>query len=377
MTTIFTQGDAMRVRLAFAIALGAGGSMLAPANLHAQERFTLSGSEVTVHNLAGSLQVVGASGGSTVIEVRRVGRDAGELRIVPGTSTLRVIYPRNEVVYPGMQGSSETNLNVNDDGTFGNSEGSRRVRVSSPNRGSPGAMEAGAEITVHLPPGVTFNGHVAVGNAIVRDVRANVGMNTYSGGIQASGVHGNLSLRSSSGGVEARDVEGDVSVRAASGGVSLENVRGSDIAVRAASGRITATGLSAPTVELKASSGHVRAEGITGERVAITSASGNVTVRSLSAADARVSSASGSVEADLAAAPRVGEFRAVSGSVALRVPEGIGATVELRTASGGITVDVPLRVTEQRRGYTAGTIGDGSSRISARTTSGRIRLSGR
>lgn len=369
----------MHARLGHAgLALALGAQFGAPS-LQAQERFTLTGRELAIHNLVGTVQIVAGTGSNTEIEVTRSGRDAAQLRIVPGTSTLRVIYPRDEIVYPRMGRGSETTLDVRDDGTFGRGStgGSRRVRISGTDRASSGALEAAADIVVRVPAGVRLTTHTAVGDAQIRGVNGVTNVNNSSGNITATGVRGELELRTASGNVEANDIDAQLSVRTASGGVTLENVRGSSLSVQVASGGIDATQLRAPTVELKTASGRLRVADIQTERLTLHSASGSVSARSVATDEARLSTASGSIDLDLSRPVRVAELRSASGSVNLRVPEGMGATLELHTTSGGIHVDPPMTVTSSRRGYTTGTIGDGSARISARTTSGSVSVRSR
>jgi hypothetical protein len=356
---------------------------LAVAPLHAQERYTLSGSEVTIHNLAGTMQVVAGSGSATEVVITRMGRDAQELRVVPATSgnasSLRVLYPRDDILYPRMSRSSQTTLEVRGDGTFGGGvRGSgRRVTIASPDRAVSGAMEAAADIIVRVPTGVRLTTHLAVGDVEVSGVSGTFSVNTVSGTVNASNVRGNVSLRATSGRVHASAVEGDVTVRTASGNVRLDNISGRGVSVNVSSGSIEANALRAPTVELKTSSGRVRGGDIHAERLTIASSSGSVAARSVAADEAKLTTASGSVELELIGPARVTELRAVSGSVTLRVPQNMGATVDLRTTSGGIAVSAPMIVSSSRRGHTSGTIGDGSGQISARTTSGSITVSTR
>jgi DUF4097 and DUF4098 domain-containing protein YvlB len=60
--------------------------------------------------------------------------------------------------------------------------------------------------------------------------------------------------------------------------------------------------------------------------------------------------------------------------VTLRVPESIGAEVNLETGSGDIDSDLPITIRGQSRGELRGTIGNGASRITVSTGSGGIRI---
>jgi hypothetical protein len=86
---------------------------------------------VAVYNLAGRVEVVRGSGSDVVVRIARGGADASELRLatgdVGGRSTLRVIYPSDEIVYPAMGRGSNNSQSVRADGTFGDGGNSRRA----------------------------------------------------------------------------------------------------------------------------------------------------------------------------------------------------------------------------------------------------------
>ena len=63
------------------------------------ERYTMSGSEIAIYNLVGSIRAIGGSGSDVVVTVARAGKDASQLRVengpLGGRSALRVIHSRN------------------------------------------------------------------------------------------------------------------------------------------------------------------------------------------------------------------------------------------------------------------------------------------
>jgi hypothetical protein len=293
--------------------------------LAAQERFTLSGRELTIYNLAGDVELVSGSGNVTELEIRRIGRDAARLQLVPGAdgSTFHVIYPASDIAYPGprrtFQGQFTTT--VADDGGFGrNAQRGRRVRISSLDRAPADALEAGADILVRVPAGVRVRTIVAVGNIHARDVSAGLDLlNTSSGGIDVERVRGDITLSTNSGSVNVTDVEGNVTLRARSGAAELRNARGGAIWVKVLSGGIRADQLQASKIELETA----------------------------------------------------------SGPIDLQVPANMGATLELETGSGRIDVTGPMTITSKRTGYTAVRIGDGRARLTAKTGSGNVTASSR
>jgi hypothetical protein len=294
-------------------------------NLAAQERFTLSGRELTIYNLAGDIELVRGSGTVTELEIRRFGRDGARLRLAPGAdgSTFHVIYPASDIAYPGERSTfqGQITMTVADDGTFGRGTGrGRRVRISSLDRAPADALEAGAHILVRVPAGVRVRTRVAVGNTRARDVSAGLDLlNTSSGGIDVERVQGDITLSTNSGSVNVSDVEGNVTLRAMSGAAELQNVHGGAIWVKVLSGGINADQLQAPNIELETA----------------------------------------------------------SGSIDLRVPEKMGATLELETRSGRIDVTGPMTITYQRSGFKAVRIGDGRAHVTATTSSGNVTASTR
>jgi hypothetical protein len=314
----------MRTLLRLALLSPAAASLFSD-KLAAQERFALSGREVTIYNLAGDVQLVRGSGNVTELEIRRVGRDAERLRLVPGAngSTFHVIYPASDIVYPGAHSTFQGSITmtVADDGTFGRAmQGRRRVRISSRDRAPADAFEAAADILVRVPAGVRVRTRLVVGKTQARDVSAALDLlNTSSGGIDVDRVRGDITLSSNSGSLNVTDVEGNVTLRAMSGSVELQNVRGGAMRVQVLSGGIRADQLRAPQIELETA----------------------------------------------------------SGPIDLRVPANMGATLELETRSGSIDVTDRMTITTQRRGYTVVRIGDGRARVSAKTGSGNVTVGSR
>src|SRR5688500_16978372 len=86
------------------------------------ERHTLSGDDVAIYQVVGTLRVVAGTGRDVTVEVTRRGRDAGETTIeqgvVSGRETLR-IFPRSErIVYPALRGRGVVRADLLRDGTF-------------------------------------------------------------------------------------------------------------------------------------------------------------------------------------------------------------------------------------------------------------------
>jgi DUF4097 and DUF4098 domain-containing protein YvlB len=110
------------------------------------------------------------------------------------------------------------------------------------------------------------------------------------------------------------------------------------------------------------------------ERIVIDTGSGGIDLLRSGARDVRLDTGSGSVEAELGTVIDRLVVDTGSGSVSLRLPENLGATLEIETGSGGIEVDFPVAITRRARDELRGTIGDGRGRITIDTGSGSVRI---
>ena len=343
----------MRVRNAVLMVTGMAVALSAPAG--AQERYTVGGSEVAIYNLAGEVEVVGGSGPDVVVEVMRGGSDGEQLTVevgeVRGRETLRVVYPSDRVVYEARGWRGNTELRVNDDGTFGGGRGGDRVKVSGSGRG----LEAHANLRITVPPGKDVAVYLAAGEITASDVSSDLRLDTHSGAVEARGIRGDLLVDTGSGSVVVEDVGGAVSVDTGSGSVTINGVNGGD-------------------VRIDTGSGGVRGSDITAGSVSVDTGSGGVELLRVGSADVFVDTGSGSVEVEITTDIDRLEVDTGSGSVTVRMPADVGATVEVETGSGGIDVDLPLRIRSVRRDYLRGEIGDGRGRIVIDTGSGSIRL---
>src|ERR1700752_3318455 len=85
-------------------------------------RHTITGTDVWIYNLLGTLEVVRGEGAAVVAEVTLHGKDAENLRVEngpgDGRQALRVIYPGDRIVEPEFGHHTTSTLRVNDDGTF-------------------------------------------------------------------------------------------------------------------------------------------------------------------------------------------------------------------------------------------------------------------
>jgi lia operon protein LiaG len=340
---------------------------LAPAAGHAQERYALGGEHVAIYNLAGEIEVVGTTSGQVTVEVRRGGRDSGDLRVevgrTGGTHALRVVYPSQRVVYQAdtrswlgsgrwLGSRSTTQLNVREDGTWGgDGPRGRSVRISTGGSG----MEAHADLRVGVPRGQRVDLHLGVGRVNAENVDGRVHLQTSSGAIAASRMAGALVARTGSGRIQVDGMAGALAVRSGSGAIRVTQVEGDSVSIRTGSGSVTGDGVAASLVRVRTGSGGIRMDRSAGR-------------------DVHLQTGSGSVTAELVGAVDTVRVRTGSGGVTLHLFEGLDATVGIRTGSGRIETDFPILVRTQARRELSGVIGEGRGTIQVNTGSGSVRL---
>ena len=342
------------VALAAAIAASAGAQT--------PERHSLSGAAVAVYNVAGRVRLVAGTGSAVVVDVARGGADGGQLRVekgeLRGRETLRVIYPDERIVYPGMGRGSNTRTRIRDDGTFGDAGdrgdrgfGGRQIEVRGDGRG----VEAWADLTIAVPRGQKLAVHLIAGQANVANVDGDLLVDVASADVTAERTRGRLVVDAGSGRVRVDGAEGDLLIDTGSGSTEVRGSKGSELRVDAGSGDVTLDDVDAPTVDVDVGSGRTRLS--------------RVRTR-----DLRLDSGSGSVEVGLAQDVESVRIDTGSGSVTLRIPESLGAELDVDAGSGGISTDIPVTVTRRERDRLVGRIGDGRGRIVIDAGAGRVRI---
>lgn len=331
-----------------------------PAIAQQVERYSISGDDIAIYNLAGVLRVEAGSGSDVTVEVTRGGRDAGKLRIergpVRGHETLRVIYPDDAIVYGEDYGGS-TSLDVREDGTFGDSHGrrwsgGRRVRISGSGRG----LEAHADLRIAVPAGKRLAAYLAVGQAFVSNVNGDLRVDVSSANVTADHTKGSLYVDTGSGDVRVTDADGDLNLDTGSGNVAVSGARGGDVKLDTGSGDVTAERITADAVNFDTGSGEVRASAIKARDVTIDTGSGGVRLDLLSDVE--------SLSVDTG-----------SGDVTINVPGDFGAHVDIDTGSGGIELrGVTIRTTRLESDHLTGEIGDGRGDVKISTGSGGVTL---
>ena len=226
----------------------------------AQETFELAGEAAAIWNLAGMVSISG--GGSVVtVAVRRGGSGADRLEIQTGpinldegvgrVSSLRVVYPGDEVKYG--EGDSNDEVRVRDDGTFYRGNGGRKVKI----RSSGSGLDAHADLDVRVPSGSRVLVYLAVGQVEVTNVDGDLTVDVGSADIRASGTRGSLVLDTGSGDIELDGARGDVVLDTGSGDVEVNGVSDGELLVDTGSGDVTGGDISVTALNVDTGSGDV------------------------------------------------------------------------------------------------------------------------
>lgn len=338
-------------------------SLLAITTSLAAQSYSLTGDRVAIYNIAGMVTVSGGGSGPVKVGVETQGSDAKQLTIETGTirgaETLRVLYPDDDIIYPAMGRGSNTQMQIRDDGTWGNfgdrkwNERDQRRRVQI--RGSGRGVEAHANLTITIPAGKTVGIYTGVGRVDVTNVDGNLSVDVGSADITSRGTKGELSLDTGSGDIRVDNAQGRVELDTGSGSVTLNGAKGDKLSIDTGSGDVIATSVEADETEIDTGSGSIRIDGLTTRRLSLDTGSGDV-------------------RATLVTTPDVTEVDTGSGEVVLRLPSDASAMVDLETGSGDFTVDLPLSVTHKEESNLRGKLGSGRGRITIETGSGDISL---
>ena len=334
-------------------------ALIAAPSLSAQSgTYPIHGDDLVIYNLAGVLRVEPGTGSDVVVVVETGGSDAGRLTVatgaVRGHDGLRVLYPEDVIVYPTMGRHSNTNFDVNDDGTFGERDegGGHRVKI----RGEGSGLEAWADLTVKVPAGKSVTMHVGVGKATVTNVEGRIKVDLSSSDASATGSKGSLGISTGSGDIHVTDATADLKLETGSGDVTVT--------------RVTDSG-----IKVETGSGDVQGDHVTTGHLELNSGSGSITVSSVKAPEIALETGSGDVDIGLVDGIQTLDGSTGSGSITLTVPATLGADVELDTGSGEIDLGgVEVKVRKLRNDHLSGTIGNGGGRIKLEAGSGDISL---
>lgn len=366
-----------------------GAALLAAAPATAQEQVALSGDRVAIYNLAGEVRVEASSGPSVTVDVTRGGRDAHELRVertqIAGWQQMVIRYPANRIVYRSL-GYSRSEFSVREDGTFGhrnldpalgverinkniNGDGGERIRIANSGDG----LEAFADLKITVPAGHTVAIHLGVGKVFATNINGDLQIDSRSGSVNANGLSGFARIDTGSGSITLRDSEGDFGLHTGSGSIGVAGVARGVLVAETGSGDVELHDLDVNELAVRTGSGSVNLAGVKAPAARITTGSGGIRARRLSARNFDLNTGSGSVRVELTSDVQAGRIDTGSGGVDVAIAPDAGTEFTIDTGSGGIDMDMPgVVVTESRRSYLRGRIGDGNGTLRVSTGSGGV-----
>ena len=199
-----------------------------------------------------------------------------------------------------------------------------------------------------------FGSDVQVSVAIEVPRQYNLQLETSGGDIRVKQINGTAHGRTSGGRVNIDGVQGEVRMKSSGGGIEVRNVQG-PVEVDTSGGSIVASELRG-RVHAHTSGGSIRLERVQG------------------AIDAQTSG--GGITLDLNGDNEGVVAKTSGGSISMRVPTSIKASLNASTSGGSVNCELPLTTSEIGKTSLRGTVNGGGPEILARTSGGSIRISG-
>lgn len=340
------------IRSAGALAL-ASAVLVVPAHAQQAGQYTLSGHEVAIYDVAGRIELAAGPGPDVRVEVTRGGHDASRLSVatgdVDGRPTLRVIYPSDDIHYDSAGWGERTTIRVRANGTFGRD--GHRVRI----HGLLGGLDAHADLRILIPAGKRVAVFLGMGRVEGTDLKSDVLVNVATAPVHIDGMDGALLVDTGSGSVDVTGVSGAASIRTGSGSVRVSRIRGAEL-------------------KAETGSGSVRGDSVDVASLALRTGSGGIDVRTVSAPKLVLHTGSGHITLGLTSDVEDAHLTTGSGGVTAYLPASLGAQLDVRTGSGGIHTDLPVRITRMAHSRLEGRLGDGAGQLVIRTGSGSVHL---
>lgn len=332
--------------------------------LEKEEKSTVSATGkkmLVVKNARGRTVVVGRSDASTVSIVAlktAVGNDKDAAAEMLDKITVQVTEHGDEVV-----------VETRDEGKWDNDWSLWSVVKG-------GRKSAWVDYTIEVPQTFRVSASTTSGEVRASNLRGGADVSATSGDVSIRAVGGNSSARLTSGDLEVVEVDGDLSVSATSGSVVVDNVKGK-LEIEGTSGDFRASRVG-KDADIQLASGDFILEGCSGN-VSFRAASGDAVMREI---DGSVDASSSSGDIEVLVVPladRAFNLSTSSGDIVLYyVPvKGFGFQLDVRTSSGSIEGDLPIKVTRADRRRLQGVVGSGAARVDVETASGDVTITER
>jgi DUF4097 and DUF4098 domain-containing protein YvlB len=239
-----------------------------------------------------------------------------------------------------------------------------------------GRHHAWIDYTIEVPNAFSVSASTTSGEVRVSNIKGGADIGATSGDVSLRAVEGTSSARLTSGDLEVTDVAGDVSISATSGTVVVDNVKGR-LKLEGTSGdfRVARVGKDA---DIQLVSGDLVLEGCSGN-VSYRAASGDAVLREIDGG-VDASTSSGDIQVlIIPVAERSFSLSTSSGDIEVGyVPvKGFGFQLDVRTSSGSIEGDLPIKVTRADRRRLQGIVASGAARLDIETASGDVTVTER
>lgn len=236
-----------------------------------------------------------------------------------------------------------------------------------------GRRSAWVDYTIEVPYKMAVNAHTTSGEIRVSNIGGDGNVSSTSGDVSVRGIGGDATLHVTSGDLEATDVGGSLTLVATSGDVTVDHVGGKLIA-EGTSGDLRASRIEG-NAEIHMTSGDLLLDGCSGD-ASVRTSSGDTRLNEVEGSiDA--SSSSGDIQAMIV--PVKGRtFKLSSSSGDVRVyyepVRDFGFDLDVRTSSGSIEGDLPIKVSRVDRRRLQGVVASGAANLAIETASGNVTI---
>jgi Toastrack DUF4097 len=232
---------------------------------------------------------------------------------------------------------------------------------------------AWVDYTIEVPRSFSVSASTTSGEVRISNIEGNASVGATSGEIDVRAVGGNADVAITSGDVNVAEIGGNLELSATSGDVTVDKV-GGKLVLRGTSGEFKVT-RAGGDVNAEFSSGDFTLEGCSGD-VSFDASSGDATMTEVTGS-INASTSSGSIEVlIIPVKDRSFELSSSSGDIRVHyVPvKDFGFQLDVKTASGSIEGDLPIKVSRVDRRRLQGVVASGAARVDIETASGDVTI---
>src|SRR5262245_5974110 len=222
-------------------------------------------------------------------------------------------------------------------------------------------------LSVDVPSALAVQLISSSGDLFTYDLSGVQRLKATSGDVSVEGASGSVDVTTSSGDVSLTDAR---AVRAGTSSGDVEVVgKSTALQISTASGDVSIEDM-ADSVKVETTSGDVSVESA-GQTAMVSTSSGEVHLGE-GAGRVSISTVSGEIHAGVAMPLREAAISTSSGDIRVGLATDVGCTIEMRTSSGSLDIDVPVRTQTLTRRLVTGVVRDGAAPVKLRSVSGSI-----